>query len=45
LLWLELITETQLLENELLAEIYKEGTEILKMIKSIILTKKENMNS
>jgi four helix bundle protein len=41
LYWLELLQATALLEQKMFDSIYKDATELLKMIKSAILTAKE----
>jgi four helix bundle protein len=39
--WLELLQATELIEQNMFDSIYKDATELLKMIKSAILTAKE----
>jgi four helix bundle protein len=42
LYWLELLQATSLIEQKMFDSIYKDASELLKMIKSAILTAKEN---
>jgi four helix bundle protein len=45
LYWLELLKATDFIEESSFRSIHNDGTQILKMIKSIIITTKKNMRS
>lgn len=45
LYWLELLIETNFIHKELFDKLYSDCNEILKILKSIILTSKQKLNS
>lgn len=45
LYWLELLFETKYIDQKIFEEHHREGTSILKLIKSIIVSAKENSSS